>query len=511
MRALSILGLVAVIFSRTVGATVAAEPSRRAISLDGVWQIAEGKMEQVPASFERTAPVPGLVSLATPAFADPPGPKVADCQRLSQKDPRRDSFWYRRTFTVDGPIPAVATLKIAKAMFGTRVFLNGKLLGDHAPCFTPGYFDAKPALKTGENEIAIRIGADRDAVGRAHPDGFDFEKDRYIPGIFDSVGLILSGTPHFENVQVAPDIATGAVRVQAKLHNAGELVTATCAFIVREAKSGKVVGKIAADRIKMAKGGETTVDVRVPIAGCRLWSPEDPFLYTLEADSGKDTFQTRFGMREFRFDFATRRAMLNGKPYFMRGCNFTLYRFFEDSECKDLPWRRDWVRLLHQRVKEMHWNCLRYCIGFPPEAWYDVADEMGILIEDEFPIWFGGDVPNELSRDELAREYSEWLRDRWNHPCVVVWDACNETLSPKTGPALERYDRSISRAAPGTTAILRRRGRAICLNRIPTISTAISGCVASLPPIRSPATANTRSSSTNTVGTGSTETARRQR
>ena len=92
-------------------------------------------------------------------------------------------------------------------MFGTRVFLNGTLLGDHAPSFTPGYFDAKPALKTGLNEILIRVGADRDAVGRAYPDGFDFEKDRYIPGVFDSVELILSGTPYFMTVQAAPDIA----------------------------------------------------------------------------------------------------------------------------------------------------------------------------------------------------------------------------------------------------------------------------------------------------------------
>ena len=102
-------------------------------------------------------------------------------------------------------------------------------------------------------------------------------------------------------------------------------------------------------------------------------------------------------MREFKFDPATGRAMLNGKPYFMRGSNITLYRFFEDGECGKLPWDEKWVRLLHQRVKDMHWNCLRYCIGFPPEAWYDIADEAGILIDDEFPIWFGGDVPQGIA------------------------------------------------------------------------------------------------------------------
>src|ERR1700690_1069773 len=114
----------------------------------------------------------------------------------------------------------------------------------------------------------------------------------------------------------------------------------------------------------------------------------------------------------------------------MRGSNITLYRFFEDSECGDLPWNQGWVRLLHRRMTEMHWNCLRYCIGFPPEAWYRIADEEGILIEDEFPLWYGGSHfsrwPAALQSGELAAEYADWMRERWNHPCVVIWDASNE-------------------------------------------------------------------------------------
>jgi beta-galactosidase len=417
------------------------DAKRTIISLDGEWQIAEGMMGQAPANFNRTVPVPGLVSLATPAF-DAAAPKVAKRESIPQKDPKREAFWYRRTFSLDRPVPAVATLKVAKAMFGTRVFLNGKLLGDHLPSFTPGYFDARSALKNGRNEILIRLGADRDAVGRIHPDGFDFEKERYIPGIFDSVELILSGTPHFLGLQTAPDLGAKSVRVQAVLcrdNGAAPLPgQAVVRFVVREARSGKVAGTLTSVPVDLATDANATVDVRIPLDGCRPWSPEDPFLYTLEADSGSDSIRTRFGMREFKFDAATGRAMLNGKPYFMRGSNITLYRFFEDSECGKLPWNEKWVRLLHRRVKEMHWNCLRYCIGFPPEAWYDIADETGILIDDEFPIWYGGDVPKELPTEELVKEYAEWMRERWNHPCVAIWDACNETLSPKTGAALKQ-------------------------------------------------------------------------
>ena len=413
---------------------VEAASLRQTISLDGVWQIAEGNMTNIPTVFDGSVPVPGLVALATPGFVEP-GPKVANRNALPQKDPRRDAFWYRRWFTLDGPIPVVAQLKIAKAMFGTRVFLNGKLLGDHAPCFTPGYFDTASALKTGTNELIVRVGADRDAVGRVHPDGFDFEKERYIPGIFDSVTLILSGTPNIENVQIAPDLSNrqAHVRVWLKGNGVGEV-----SFEIREAKSGKISGSATAQAGVIP---EQAIDVMIPVSDCHAWSPEDPFLYKLTVRTRGDEFTTRFGMREFRFDPATGRAMLNGKPYFMRGSNITLYRFFEDSECGDLPWNEKWVRQLHQRVKDMHWNCLRYCIGFPPEKWYDIADESGLLIDDEFPVWFGGDVPKEMEVDGLANEYAEWIRERWNHPSVVIWDACNETLATKTGAAIQQVRR----------------------------------------------------------------------
>jgi beta-galactosidase len=433
VRLFLILVILAAAFFQCSDIAVAG-PLRNVVSLDGTWQIAEGNMTNIPAAFDRNVPVPGLVDMAQPPFVEA-GPRGADRGSISQKDPRRDAFWYRRTFTVDGPIPAVAKLKIGKAMFGTRVFLNGKLLGDHAPCFTPGYFDAKEALKIGRNELIVRVGADRDAVSRAYPDGFDFEKERYIPGIFDSVTLTFSGTPNIQNVQVAPDLTNRQARVRAWLNGgrAGQVF-----LEIREAKSGKVAGRVTAHMDAMP---EQALDVAVPIAQCHLWSPEDPFLYELVMRTSGDEFTTRFGMREFRFDPATGRAMLNGRPYFMRGSNFTLYRFFEDSECGNLPWNEKWVRRLHQRVKDMHWNCLRYCIGFPPEPWYDIADEEGILIDDEFPIWFGGSQkrwPSDLKSEELATEYKEWMRERWNHPCVVVWDGNNETINQETGPAIQQ-------------------------------------------------------------------------
>lgn len=418
---------------------------RNTISLNGVWQVAEGTNDTVPENFNHTVPVPGLVSLATPQFVNA-GPKVNDRNRMAQSDPLRAAFWYRRTFTISQKIPAIATLKIAKAMFGTRVYINGKDLGGHLPCFTPGYFNVKEALKEGVNEIMVRVGSGRDAVPLSVSNGFDFEKDRYIPGIYDNVQLILSETPHIITVQTAPDIVNKNLRVQLRVGNNGESKSANITFTIKEAKTRKTV-EILEKEVWLSAAKDTMVDVKIPVRNCRFWSPEDPFLYNLEVNTESDEFSIRFGMREFHFDALTHKPVLNGKPYFMRGSNITLYRFFEDSASKGLPWNQTWVRNLHKSFKKFHWNSLRYCIGLPPEEWYRIADEEGFLIQDEFPVWYGGigwnKWPEELKAGELVTEYTGWMQENWNHPSVVIWDASNETVSnngqtDETGEAVWR-------------------------------------------------------------------------
>jgi len=84
----------------------------------------------------------------------------------------------------------------------------------------------------------------------------------------------------------------------------------------------------------------------------------------------------------------------------------------------------------------MHWNSIRYCIGFPPELWYEIADEEGFLIQDEFPIWLLGKAPENPKAEKIIPEYTEWMRERWNHACVVIWDGQNESVTVETGKAI---------------------------------------------------------------------------
>ena len=388
-------------------------------------------MAKPTGSFERKVPVPGLVDLAKPAFIEVGKPSTL-----------REAFWYRRTFVLKGALREVAKLKVHKACYGTQVWLNGRLLGDHLPSFTPGWFDVRDALKAAgqENELIIRVGAHREALPPGMPTGWDFEKYLYTPGIYDSVELVLAERPFVVNVQTVPDLEKGAVRVVAEVDGGENSVGRLVAMEIAEVRSGRVVARSQTTLTDGAGPGWQTLDATIRIPSVRPWSPEDPFLYRLRLSTGSDEVQVRFGMRSFGFDPVTRRALLNGKPYYLRGSNVTLYRFFEDAERGELPWNRDWVRKLHRKVRGMNWNALRYCIGFPPEFWYDIADEEGILIQDEFPIWLlGGQrdrCPEWPVAEKIIPEYREWMRERWNHPSVVIWDAQNESNTPETGRAL---------------------------------------------------------------------------
>ena len=303
----------------------------------------------------------------------------------------RNYFWYRTSFTPKDR-RAVAILRINKAQFGTAVWLNGRKIGEHFGCFTAGIFDLTAAMKwDGANELIVRIGAHPAVLPPYVNAGTDFEKNRWTPGIYDSVSLALSDNPVIETMQVAPRIAIRRDHcADGDPQLRGTRLSVTLKHAVKPWKQARVVSQSAGRKITLAAGETQTITETVKVPDAKLWTPEEPNLYVLETSTGGDSISTRFGMREFRFDTATRRAYLNGKPYFLRGSNITLHRFFEDPVSGTLPWNEQWVRkLLVDIPKQMNWNSFRFCIGPVPDKWLDIADEAGLLIQNEYFVWIG--------------------------------------------------------------------------------------------------------------------------
>jgi len=396
-------------------------------NLDGVWQVGQGSMEKAPAEFDHKVKVPGLLDLAEPKF-----------EEVGVQSKKREAFWYCKSFKVKGKIPDVALLKVNKAKYGTQVFLNGNIVGEHLPCFTPGFFNLKPFLRGNNvvNELVIRVGANPESIPVSTIRGIDREKVVNYPGIYDSVNLILTDSPYIKRVQVNPIIKKSMAEVWTVVKNTGKETAKKVKlhYEIAEKKSGKVVAKLSGKTVAIKGESEHTFQDAVSIPDVKLWSDKTPFLYSIkvfvETTEITDETAATFGMRELKFNPKTNRAELNGKVTYLNGSNFCVFRFLEDPLHGDKIWDKKWVRKLHRQLKKMHWNSVRYCIGFPPEFWYDIADEEGILIQDEFPIWHvrhSDKFPDELTADCFANEFAEWIHERANHPSVVIWDACNET------------------------------------------------------------------------------------
>lgn len=427
---------------------------RQTISLDGIWEVADSvSPTDRPAKFDHRAPVPALTHSSTPAFtnvgefhsleyeaikglAGLPS-NLASIKGAGNPGQTRNYFWYRTSFNAPSA-RVTARLKVNKAQFGSEVWVNGVRVGINDSCFTAGHYDITKAIQWSEkNEVVIRIGAHPGVLPPGNTCVFDFEKRRWTPGIWDSVSVYFNDGASITSMQVAPRIDSLEAIVQTQLKNpTSAAVRFNLVQSVRGLKDGAVIAR-SSQHITLAAGEERTVTETISLPDAKLWSQEAPNLYVLDTSTGGDSASTRFGMREFRFDTISKRAYLNGKTIFLRGGNIALHRFFDDELSGTLPWEEVWVRkLLGSIPRKMHWNTVKFTIGPVPEKWLDIADEEGLLVLYEFPIWTL--TPSILpgyskiyDTATLRQEYEDWLRDNWNHPSIVYWSASLESKLPE--------------------------------------------------------------------------------
>ncbi|MBM2845809.1 MAG: glycoside hydrolase family 2, candidate beta-glycosidase [Bacteroidetes bacterium] len=402
---------------------------RTLLSLNGGWQIAPGRKDAPPTHWDHEVVVPGLIDLAAPRY---------DWSV-------HEYHWYRTTFAIPATNRSdLAFLRIEQAMFGTEVWLNGQRIGCDIACYTSQEYNITTAVKyDAENELLVRVGL-KSTLPPESAVGKDQERSEFIPGIWGDVELVLSGNPRIKLVQVIPHIDTGIAetRFWVENHSDSDIVVDLAAHVL-EKKSGIAVSTNAQRRLELKAKSESTLSLELKIDDPTLWSPEDPFLYdvkaTLECEGRlTDLGSTTFGMREFKVvggDF-----VLNGKKIFLRGGNIALHRFFSDADRGTLPWDLDWVKNLLIDIPKAHnFNFFRNHIGQLYNRWYDVADEHGMLLQNEWQFW-----TTTGSKEQITKEFTRWLQDNWNHPSIIIWDALNEcsdeTVQNEIVPAMKNLD-----------------------------------------------------------------------
>ena len=443
----------------TVNLTFAQQGPRTTINLNGTWEFDQTTNAFPPAKFTRIVPVPGLIHLATPKIEDydkffKRADKVVpmDQHNLYNIDYTPRYSWYRKTVYIPKELETgEAMITIKKSQYVTQVYVNGFDMGTSVACYTPVEFPITKAIKFGfENEILIKVG-DRVWLPGEAAGGTDKEKEHYLPGIWDDVLISFTGKVRINRLIALPSVANKSVIIKAMVRNlrpaqifVGDAMSDSVFLDVSIAE--KLTGKIVArksSRLIAKRDNLSEVVLEVPMQEFTNWSPDKPFLYLVKAtlisaEGISDEFTKQFGMRDF-----TRKGKffyLNGEKIILRGTNVTLQRFFEDPDCGNLVWDHEWVKkLLFDLPKKLSWNMMRICVGIAPDFWYDLADEYGLMFQNEWLYW-----QNHGWDDQLRKEYTDWVWSDGNHPSIAIWDAINENKDNFIGntliPELKKLD-----------------------------------------------------------------------
>jgi hypothetical protein len=360
--------------------------------------------------------------------------------------------WYRKMVRIGKDLnDREFLLRINKSQYVTQVYVNGIDMGTSMECYTPVEFPVTRALRIGEeNEILIKVG-DRFWLPPQAAGSTDKEKEHYLPGIWDDVELIAAGKIQVNNTLMLPDAAGGKVLAKVRMrsfypqqimYGDPKFDSVQVKVEVFEKLSGKKVGENSI-QANVRREHFTLAEIPVTISDPKLWSPDHPNLYTtktilLVGGQAIDLQEDQFGLRDF--ERRGKYFYLNGEKILLRGSNITLQRFFEDPDCADLVWNREWVKkLIIDDPKAIYWNAMRICVGIVPDFWYDLADEYGMLFQNEWNYWqtHGWD-------EQIRDEYTHWVWSDGNHPSIVIWDAINENWDEYIGntliPELQKLD-----------------------------------------------------------------------
>ena len=336
--------------------------------------------------------------------------------------------WYQRNINIPAEWNGKKILlHFGAADYETKVYVDGKMVGEHKGAGSSFNFDITSYVKAGQQaNLVVRVydnlrggmqpgGKQCTALYSA---GCSYTR---VTGIWQTVWMEAVNEQALKNVFAIPDIDQQQLVVRPEFYNEGNNNTLTV-----EVKDGK---KTVAKRTSRASNQSTIV---LPIKNAHLWSPEDPYLYdvkyTVKNAQGEviDEVSSYMGMRKVHISGGY--FYLNNKPYFQR-------LVLDQGYYPDGIWTAPSDEALRQDIemsKAVGFNGARLHQKVFEERYYYWADKLGYLTWGEEASWVLN-INNELAVRNFLTEWAEIVvRDR-NHPSLVTWTPLNETWNATPG------------------------------------------------------------------------------
>ena len=388
------------------------------ITLNGTWDFSLGSSSQ-----ETQIQVPGCWEAQ--GFS-----KFAEGPAYYQREVTIPEEWVG--YQILGEFDAVS--------YACEIFLNGKKVGQHQGLWTPFLIDLSPEIRPGEvNTIALTV----------YKPGERFPMRSTLAGFLPDVATTFGGIWQTARIRA---LQVGIDDLEIRTDFQGGRLHISCQSVVfdRTIQNGRWEIHVFSGEDLITKESyphfdqgrlDTTLTVDDPI----FWSPENPHLYSvqiklLDQDTTAAQISERFGFR--RMAAEGDQLIFNDQSFLGRG----ILSWGWDPDQIAPAYSPEQAREEMRRVRQLGFNLIKLCLFIPNQVYFDIADEEGMLLWLELPLWLPEITP-EL-RETIVREYAEMTKLACNHPAVVLYSlGCelsrvvdSELLKGLSGTVRDRVD-----------------------------------------------------------------------
>jgi beta-glucuronidase len=322
------------------------------------------------------------------------------------------SLWYKRDFELAPAADRRQFVHFGAANYEAVVWLNGQQVGRHVGGFTPFAFEVTDAARGGTNELVVMVDntRHRSAVPMTSTDWWNYG------GLTRAVCLV--------------DVpATFVRRYSIQLDAGGRSVSGWVSLDGSDAAGRKVELSIPELGVETSatSDGEGRAEFRLD-AEPERWAPGAPRLYDIGIESGDDVVADRVGFRHV--ETRGHQVLINDEPTFLRGISL-------HEEAPNRPGRafgEDDARTLLGWAADLGCNFVRLAHYPHDEATVRLADELGILVWAEIPVYWNIDWENPETLDCAKTQLEELIERDRNRAAVILWSLSNE--SPASDPRL---------------------------------------------------------------------------
>jgi beta-galactosidase len=340
-----------------------------------------------------------------------------------------DALWYQRSVEIQKKVGKRYHLNFEAVDYETTALVNGKQVGENRGGNMPFTFDITDAVRSGENEIVVKVTDATDKPGtyqlhgkqRLNPRGIWYTP---VSGIWQTVWLEEVPEVHLTRLKITTKIS-GRVAIEVE-HNGAE-----DAEVVVTALQGE--REIAGTR-------STAGSIQLSIPNPMLWSPGSPYLYNLDIKVGDDVVRSYLGVRETgieKDEDGHLRFTLNGKTIFHWG---TLDQGWWPDGLLTPPSEEAMVSDIIF-LKEAGFNVIRKHIKVEPRRYYYECDKIGMMVwQDQVSHRAPVDDPEwtrllptpekgvwpEKDHQHFMSELKLMIDTYYNHPSIVQWVPFNE-------------------------------------------------------------------------------------